>query len=262
MKRILHRTLGAIETKKMGIYELAEQMRRMQSLMVPSYVTQLQEISQKLQMRDQGIVRVLSEFQKNYQPLQLNIPKFEVPNPPTSQFAEIAKRLQASIPDLSAFEYNFDDFQEEEIEEEELIQVVDNTKNLIKSIYEDHNLLQVIEPRKFEEIIAELLYSKGFEVNLTKQTKDGGYDILAIQQIGGFPIKFLVECKRYKKNIGIDIIRSFCDVIRHEQANKGIIFTTSYFSKDSQKRKSEMGTILDLQNREDIIDWIIDYHRS
>lgn len=173
---------------------------------------------------------------------------------------KIAKRLQISIPDLSAFEYNFDDFQEEEVEEGKLIEVVDNTKLLIKNIYEDHGLLNVIDPRKFEEIVAELLYSKGFEVNLTKQTRDGGYDILALQKIGGFPVKFLVECKRYKKNIGIDIIRSFCDVIHHEQANKGIIFTTSYFSKDSQKRKNQMGAILDLKNREDIIDWIIDYH--
>lgn len=244
----------------MSIYEFAEKMRRIQELMVPNYVTQLQEITQKFRMQNQGVVKVLSEFQKYYQPIQLNIPKFEIPTLPTSQFAEIAKRLQVSIPDLSAFEYNFDDFQEEEIEEEKLIEVVDSTKLLIKNIYEDHDLLNVIDPRKFEEIVAELLYSKGFEVNLTKQTRDGGYDILALQKIGGFPVKFLVECKRYKKNIGIDIIRSFCDVIRHEQANKGIIFTTSYFSKDSQKRKNEMGTILDLKNREDIIDWIIDYN--
>lgn len=246
----------------MGINELAEQMRRIQALMTPDYVTQLQELSRRFERHNQGILKVLSEFQKNYQPLQLNIPRIEITNFPTTQIAEIAKRLQASIPDLSAFEYNFDDFQEEDVEEKELIQVIDNTKHLIKNIYEDHNLLHVVDPRKFEEIIAELLYHKGFEVNLTKQTRDGGYDILALKKIGGFPIKFLVECKRYKKNIGIDIIRSFCDVIQHEQANKGIIFTTSYFSKDSQNRKNEMGTILDLRNREDIIDWIIDYQKA
>lgn len=244
----------------MSIYEVVERMRKIQRLMAPSYATHLQEISQKFQMENQGIIKVLSEFQKHYQPIQLNVPEIEIPQISTSRFAEIAKRLQISIPDLSAFEYNFDDFQEEEIDEERLIEVVDNTKLLIRSIYEDHDLLNVIEPRKFEEVVAELLYSKGFEVNLTKQTRDGGYDILALQKISGFPIKFLVECKRYKKNIGIDIIRSFCDVIHHEQANKGIIFTTSYFSKDSQKRKNQMGTILDLKNREDIIDWIIDYH--
>ena len=246
----------------MSIYELAAQMRRMRELMIPSYVTQLQEISQRFQMQNQGIVKVLSEFQKHYQPLQLNIPKFEIQNLSTSQFAEIASRLKASIPDLSAFEYDFDDFQDEDIEEEKLIEVVDNTKLLIKNIYEDHSLLDIIDPRKFEEIVAELLYSKGFEVSLTKRTRDNGYDILALQKISGFPVKFLVECKRHKKNIGIDIIRSFCDVIRTEQANKGIIFTTSYFSRDSQKRKDELGTVLDLKNREDIIDWVIYYNRS
>ena len=42
----------------------------------------------------------------------------------------------------------------------------------------------------------------------------------------------------------------------------GIIFTTSYFSKDSQRRKSEMGTILDFKDREDIIAWVIDYSKG
>ena len=244
----------------MSISELAKQMRQMRELMVPGYVTQLQEISRRLRMQNQGIAKVLSEFQKHYQPLQLGVPKFEIPNLPTSQFAEIAALLKASVPDLSAIEYSFDDFQEKDIEEEKLIEVVDNTRLLIRSIYKDYSLLDIIDPRKFEEIVAELLHYKGFEVSLTKRTRDNGYDILALQKISGFPVKFLVECKRQKKNIGIDIIRSFCDVIRTEQANKGIIFTTSYFSRDSQKRKDELGTILDFKNREDIIEWVIEYN--
>lgn len=37
---------------------------------------------------------------------------------------------------------------------------------------------------------------KGFEVMLTKQTRDGGYDILALKLNRDFHLKFLVECKR------------------------------------------------------------------
>lgn len=76
----------------MSIYEFAERMRKMQQLMVPNYVSQLQEITQKFQMQNQGITKVLSEFQKHYQPIQLNAPQFEIPKIPTSQFAENSQK--------------------------------------------------------------------------------------------------------------------------------------------------------------------------
>ena len=112
-----------------------------------------------------------------------------------------------------------------------------------------------------EEVIAELLYGKGFEVEITKQTRDNGYDIIAVNSINGFRNKYLVECKRYgpKRPIGIDIIRSFCDVLKEEKANKGVIFTTSYFTKPSIERKEKEGHLLDFKDRGDIIQWVKEY---
>ena len=246
----------------MTIHEYIRTQRRIQETIVPSSVIQLKKIAEKLNIQNQTAVSFMPVFQKNYVPIEQVISAFKIHNSPILQLTQIAEKLKVAVPDLSVFEYHFDNFLGEEIEEETLIEVVGSTKLLIKRIYDDHNLLDEIDPRKFEEIVAELLYSKGFEVRLTKRTKDNGYDILALQKISGFPLKFLVECKRSKKNIGIGIIRSFCDVIRREQANMGIIFTTSYFSKDSQRRKSEMGTILDFKDREDIIAWVIDYSKG
>ena len=210
--------------------------------------------------------KFIREFQNYYQPIKVDTTKFNIDNSVITYFAEISQRLNASIQNLSLYKYDLDDYQEEEVKEEKeekIIKVVDTTKLLIKDIYENNQLLTTIDPRKFEEVIAELLHAKGFEVNLTKQTRDGGYDILALQKIAGLPIKFLVECKRYnKRKVGVDIIRSFCDVIRTEQANKGIIFTTSYFSKDSHKKQTELGTMLDLKDRGDIFEWIFDYNKN
>ncbi|MDW3195481.1 MAG: restriction endonuclease [Cytophagales bacterium] len=164
--------------------------------------------------------------------------------------------------DYAGLEYGFED-QMAELDEKQVIEVIDGTKLIISDIYKDNNLLDIIEPRQFEEVVAELLQSEGYDVELTKRTRDGGYDIIALKMAsGGLPLKFLVECKRHKSKIGIDIIRSFCDVIREENANKGIIFTTSYFSTESIKRQQKMGTILDFQNRKDVIDWVIKYEES
>lgn len=172
-------------------------------------------------------------------------------------------KLERYFGDLAALlghEYHLDD-QFEEGEEARVIQVVNNTKIIIADIYKNEELLNTIDPTRFEEIIAEMLYKKGFEVNLTKQTRDGGYDILALSKIAGMPLKFLVECKRHRKDrpVGISIIRSFCDVIKEENANKGMIFTTSYFSSEAKKRQLKVGTMLDLNDRNDVIKWVREY---
>ena len=68
---------------------------------------------------------------------------------------------------------------------------------IITDIYNDNNILYSISARKFEEIMAFLLQKKGFEVHLTKQTKDGGFDILCLYYIiNSIRIKLLVECKK------------------------------------------------------------------
>jgi len=129
--------------------------------------------------------------------------------------------------------------------------------------HQDQTLLQ-LEPHIFEEVVAELLRSQGFEVNLTKRTRDGGYDLVALTKQGGFPLKFLVECKRYTtEKIGIEIVRNLMYVVKQEEANKGIIATTSYFSKDAHvHQQSTHPYLLDLRDRTDILSWIQQYGES
>ena len=40
--------------------------------------------------------------------------------------------------------------------------------------------LRKLKPREFEQLIAELWHGFGYDVDLTKQTRDGGKDIIAI----------------------------------------------------------------------------------
>ncbi|MEQ8627080.1 restriction endonuclease [Ekhidna sp.] len=172
----------------------------------------------------------------------------------------VASKLHNAIDYLSAYDYEVDDY--DEVDNDTLVEVLDNTKKIIREVYRDNNFLNDLHHRRFEEMIAELLRHRGFEVELTKQTRDGGYDILALNNVRGFPIKFLVECKRWSDNVGIDIIRSFCHVISDEKANKGIIVTSSYFSSEVIAKSEKEGHILDLENRDSVIDWVTDYELS
>lgn len=54
----------------------------------------------------------------------------------------------------------------------------DLNKSLLKAIAKNNHELHNINARQFEELIAEILDKQGMEVFLTKQTRDGGTDII------------------------------------------------------------------------------------
>jgi|GEM_PF-3527997 len=187
---------------------------------------------------------------------------------------KVVNQLQFLKPLIANFDFDVDDEDDLEAIEFELLpepaiivpqqkivlaKQITNVEKIITSIYKDHRELHHIHHREFEEMMAELLRSRGFEVHLTKQTRDGGTDIIALQDIAGSPLKFLVECKKHAPNrkVGIDIVRGFSHVIHTQQANKGIIFTTSYFTADARKeQKSYMPYLLDLKDQDDVLNWV------
>jgi HJR/Mrr/RecB family endonuclease len=140
-----------------------------------------------------------------------------------------------------------------------LLNEVPKAQQLICSVYNDHQRLYQLHPRDFEEMIAELMRKQGWEVKLTKQTRDQGVDIVALQYLGDSPYKAVIECKRHALNrkVGVGILRGFQSVIVTQQANKGIIFTSSYFSADAkQYQQQHLPYLLELKDYDDIIDWI------
>lgn len=114
--------------------------------------------------------------------------------------------------------------------------------------------LHSLSSRQFEEFVATILYDIGYEVELTAQTRDGGYDIKAIKsdELGSFLT--LVECKKYNpvNPIGVSLIREFYSVTELNKANKGLIFTSSYFSKDAIELTKNFATRIELKDFEKI----------
>ncbi|MFT3908055.1 MAG: restriction endonuclease [Ferruginibacter sp.] len=180
-----------------------------------------------------------------------------------------SKELQAlgEVAKLMKQDFNLSDLINLEEEEEDEVILIDETKRIkriITDIYNDNSIALSIQPREFEEVVAELLNSQGFKVELTKQTRDNGYDIIAIKYLDSHnPIKFLVECKRFsKQKVGVEIIRSFSHVIASEKANRGIIVTTSYFTLDAKKMQKETPYLLDYRDKDKLMEWIDQYYKS
>jgi hypothetical protein len=121
----------------------------------------------------------------------------------------------------------------------------------LKRKYDDvHHLL----PRRFEELVADVYRHLGFDARLTKQTRDGGYDIVLLEHSSGRQI--IVECKRYspENTVGVGVV----DRVLGVQLRKGIreakIVTTSRFTLNAVTASQEVAYYsLDLVDGEDLL---------
>ncbi len=118
-----------------------------------------------------------------------------------------------------------------------------------------------VSPVDFEVLMAKVFAGLGYEVELTKQTRDGGIDILAIKNVDDVCLRFLIECKRYaqSRHVGVSLVRELFGVKHHLGASKAIIATTSDFTKPALEFAQAHRWELELKNRDGIIQWIKSY---
>jgi restriction system protein len=116
-----------------------------------------------------------------------------------------------------------------------------------------------LSPRRFEELIAEILKEMGFEVKLTPATRDGGRDVFAYFNTPVGKLLTIVECKRYLpgNNVGIDVVERFLWTINEkDKASCGLIITTSQFTKGALALQKEYAWRLQLKAYEDLHEWL------
>ena len=98
--------------------------------------------------------------------------------------------------------------------------------------------------RDFEREVLKLLQAQGFIAEMTEATADGGIDIVAKRTDPLLAGKYIVQCKSWTKPVGEPLVRDLYGVVMAENANKGILITTSRFT-DSARAFAE-GKALEL----------------
>lgn len=148
----------------------------------------------------------------------------------------------------------------------ELLHLTESIAEIIDILKDDVDLLYDITPDQFEKLIAEIFSAKGFIVEQTKRTRDGGKDIIAFRTDElGISNKYFIECKHYAKEnkIGVEMVRALHGVKNIKDGpNKTILVTTSSFSADARKFvENDMQSRWDmaLADYEQIVAWIDDY---
>jgi HJR/Mrr/RecB family endonuclease len=144
------------------------------------------------------------------------------------------------------------------------IDVESINEELVKYLAKHPEKLTEMSSRNFEELVAELFKDKGYEIELTPASKDGGFDIRAVRKTAVGCGLTLIECKRYsqKKKVGVDIVRGLYGVVEDRNATNGLIVTTSYFTKGSVDFQRKNAYRLELTDRDKLLQMLKGYKKQ
>lgn len=217
--------------------------------------------SSQRSMGSESIYEIIHAFKclRCNEPISLN---FEASEYPVGCLSFVSnKSLGAQTVGEPTFEYLREIYSTEDV-----LHFYDSIPELVYALKDSPYLLRNLSSREFEEVVAEVFRAKGFIVDLTKKTRDGGKDIIAIHtDLLGIQSKYFIECKHYgeSKKVGVDIVRALHGVMNTKDGpNKTILATTSTFTSEANKFvKNEVASKWDmtLADYEDIVNWVSDY---
>jgi restriction system protein len=119
--------------------------------------------------------------------------------------------------------------------------------------------LRKISPRKFEEVLAEIFAARGYDVQLTAATRDGGYDLCVATHTDFGSGLYLVEAKRWRRLVGVPVVRTLYGEVEHHRANAGLVVTTSDFTPPAIQLASELRFRMSLHNYDALLKWLAEY---
>lgn len=139
--------------------------------------------------------------------------------------------------------------------------VLDVTTDILASVSRDPSQLWQISDRAFEELIAEIFARQGYRVELTKRTRDNGYDILAVQN-SLIEQRLLIECKRKRDptaKVPVSIVREALGALDLSpvEADKLVLVSTNRFTRDARQAISRNNVWrISLRDYDDIMQWL------
>jgi restriction system protein len=123
--------------------------------------------------------------------------------------------------------------------------------------------LKSIHPRRFEQIVVELLVKMGYggteESEVTDYTKDEGIDGIIKEDKLGLDVIY-IQAKRWEGTVGSPELHKFVGALAGQGAKKGIFITTSSFTKDALKYIPKNEAKIVLIDGERLASLMIDYN--
>ncbi|HEX3387039.1 MAG TPA: restriction endonuclease, partial [Mucilaginibacter sp.] len=117
--------------------------------------------------------------------------------------------------------------------------------------------LKVMHWRNFERFCAEFFNRLGYEIKLGPGGNDGGIDIRAFDPKDNTKALIIIQCKRYKEGnqVSIETVKAFYTDVEFEQAECGMIVTTSEIAPGGKKVCEARKYKLSFAELEDVRQW-------
>ncbi|MFD0701926.1 restriction endonuclease [Myroides pelagicus] len=118
--------------------------------------------------------------------------------------------------------------------------------------------LQYMHWRNFERLTAEYFNRQDFEIELGPGSNDGGIDIRVYNTTNKEKPYIIIQCKRHKESheVKIETVKAFYADLLFEDAEKGLIATTSKIATGGKKAISIRKYPLNYAENKEITDWV------
>lgn len=162
----------------------------------------------------------------------------------------------------------------QETKEEENDRETDQTpEEILESSYQElrrslaHEILERIRtcsPKFFERLVVDLLVAMGYGGSrqdagqAVGHTGDDGIDGIIKEDKLGLDIVY-VQAKRWKTVVGKPIVQAFAGSLEGQRAKKGVLITTSQFSKDAREYIGKIEKKIVLIDGEQLAELMIDH---
>jgi len=103
--------------------------------------------------------------------------------------------------------------------------------------------LLAISPFEFETFAKQLFEAMGMKSWKTQDIKDDGVDAVAVSEAPVFGGLCVIQAKRSRYAVGIDVVRALAGTMEDKHATKGVVITTSWVTKDGHAFATRHGRI-------------------
>jgi hypothetical protein len=129
----------------------------------------------------------------------------------------------------------------------------------VRQVRDSKEAIRDLSPREFEQFLAHIFEQLGFEVELTKASRDGGADLLCLRQVHGLKFRLAVEVKRYldTRPVNVSLVRAFVGANQQHRANQLLFVTTSSYTAPAVEYAREFCSphFLALKDYDQIREW-------
>lgn len=134
------------------------------------------------------------------------------------------------------------------------IAVSEISDELIQELATRPDLLYELDPRRFEQLVAELYSRRGFEATLTPASGDEGVDIYLVSRNDLGKMLWVVQAKRNAphRKVEAGVVRELYGTVTAKNASAGLLITTSFFQPGARDLERKFENQLSLKDYLDL----------